>query len=419
VVQIRTVGFGAAQGQEIGFVASQRGAASGVIIDSDGFIVTNAHVVKGARHIDVWFNESNLKPGGEVGDRLRQRSVPARIVGTDLEMDLALLKVDVSGLNPLRFTDSDKLRQGQIVMAIGSPMTLENSVTMGVVSSTERQLRPEDPNVYIQTDTPINPGNSGGPLVDVEGGLVGINTLILSQSGGSEGIGFAIPANTVKRISSELRKNGHVHHGVIGVLSLTVTPGLAAGLQLPQDWGVMLEDVEPDGPADKAGLQPGDFVDSVDGRPVKDNHQFLLAIDRHAIDDSMQIGVLRGGKRISTSVKISERDDDPNRFLELVTEKANLIGRLGILAVDINEQILKMLSGLRMPAGVVVAAGVLGLPGAEDGLVVGDLIISLNGKPVANIEALRTELEKMPTGTPAVFQVQRDNQLRLILLDLP
>jgi serine protease Do len=298
-------------------------------------------------------------------------------------------------------------------------MTLENSVTMGVVSSTERQLRPEDPNVYIQTDTPINPGNSGGPLVDVEGGLVGINTLILSQSGGSEGIGFAIPANTVKRISSELRKNGHVHHGVIGVLSLTVTPGLAAGLQLPQDWGVMLEDVELDGPADKAGLQPGDFVDSVDGRPVKDNHQFLLAIDRHAIDDSMQIGVLRGGKRISTSVKISERDDDPNRFLELVTEKANLIGRLGILAVDINEQILKMLSGLRMPAGVVVAAGVLGLPGAEDGLVVGDLIISLNGKPVANIEALRTELEKMPTGTPAVFQVQRDNQLRLILLDLP
>ncbi len=419
VVQIRTIGFGAAEGSEVGLVASQHGTGSGVILDSDGYIVTNAHVVKGAKHIDVWLSEANLRQSEGATDMPKQRAFEARLVGIDPETDLAVVKIDRPGLAPLRFSDSDALRQGQIVLAVGNPMALENSVTMGVISSPDRQLRPEDAAVYIQTDAPINPGNSGGPLVDIRGDLVGINTFILSESGGSEGIGFAIPSDTVRRIYSDIRKEGHVHHGAISVRSLTVTPPLAAGLQLPRDWGVILEDVEPGGPGEKAGLKPGDFVIDVDGGIIKDKHQFLIAIDRHAIGEVVTVNVLRGAQKVAAAVTVLEKDDDPNRFVDLVTEKANLIARLGILAIDLNEQLLKMVSELRKPATVIVAARVAGLPNSEEGLAVGDLIISVNGKAIANMEALRALLSKLPPGSPAVIQIQRESELKYVVLDLP
>jgi serine protease Do len=376
-------------------------------------------VVKGARYIEVWLNETNPRPEGSAAGPVDKRSATATLIGVDPETDLAVIKIDRPGLMPLSLADSDVLRQGQIVLAFGNPLALENSVSMGVISSVERQLKPEDPAVYVQTDAPINPGNSGGPLVDAQGRLIGINTFILSQSGGSEGIGFAIPANVVNRIYAELCKNGHTHHGRIGILALTVTPSLAAGLQLPRDWGVILEDVEPGGPADKAGLKPGDLVTIVDGATIRDVHHFLGAVDRHAIGESMKVNVLRGTDKVEAAVTVEERPDDPNRFLELVTEKANLIGRLGILAIDLNEQMLKMVTDLRKPAGVVVAARVAGAPSSEEGLVPGDLIISLNSKPVPNIETLRTFLGNMQSGSPVVLQIQREDQLRFIVLNLP
>jgi serine protease Do len=337
----------------------------------------------------------------------------------DPEADLAVIKIDRTGLVPLALADSDALRQGQIALAFGNPMALENSVSLGVISSVERQLKPEDTAVYIQTDAPINPGNSGGPLVDGQGRLVGINTFILSQSGGSEGIGFAIPANAVNRIYAELRKAGHTHHGRIGILALSVTPSLAAGLQLPRDWGVILEDVEPGGPADRAGLKPGDMVTSADGAAVRTLQQFLRTIDRHAIGEAVKVTVQRGSDKVEAAVTVEERPDDPSRFLELVTENANLIPRLGILAIDINDQVVKMIAELRKPAGVVVAARVAGLPGSEEGLAPGDLIISCNGKAVANVETLRTFLGDMQSGSPVVLQIQREDQLRFIVLELP
>ena len=417
VVQIRTIGYGAAEGQEVGWVAAQKGTGSGVILDGNGFIVTNAHVIRGARSIEVWLNETNLQPEKSTG-LATKRSAVANLVGMDVEADLAVIRIDRTGLVSLSLADSDALRQGQIVMALGNPMALENSVTMGVISSVERQLKPEDPAVYIQTDAPINPGNSGGPLIDAQGRLVGINTFIFSQSGGSEGIGFAIPANVVKRVYDELRKTGHTHHGSIGILALTITPTLAAGLQLPRDWGVILEDVEPGSSADRAGLRPGDLVAVVDGHPIRDVHQFLVAISLHTIGEMLQVSVLRGADRFETAVKVEERASDPNRFLELVTEKANLIDRLGILALDLNEQALKMVPDLRKPAGVVVAACVTGLPGSELGLLPGDLIISLNGQAVPSVEALRAFVGKMQAGDPIVLQVQREDQLRFIVLEL-
>jgi serine protease Do len=418
VVQVRTIGYGAVEGETAGMVASQRGTGSGVILDGDGFIITNAHVVKGAKYIEVWLNET-VQPGGSSIEPLQKRSAAAQLIGMDQDTDLAVIKIDRTGLLPLSLADSDSVRQGQIVMAFGNPMALENSVSMGVISSAERQLKPDDPGVYIQTDAPINPGNSGGPLVDAQGRLAGINTFIFSQSGGSEGIGFAIPANVIKRVYAELRKEGHIHHGHIGLNALAVTPSMAAGLQLPRDWGVILEDVEPGGPSDQAGLRPSDFVTAVDGITLRDLHQLLVAIDRHAIGDVMQVNVLRGSDKVEAKVTVRERADDPNRFMDMVRKNSNLVPRLGILAIDINEPVLKMIPELRKPAGVLVAARVAGLPEMDEGLEPGDLIISFNGKGVANVDALRESIGNLQPGGPLVLQIQRDDQLKLIVLDLP
>jgi serine protease Do len=419
VVQIRTVGYGTIEGQDAGYVASQRGTGSGAILDSDGFIITNAHVVEGAKYIDVWLNETNLQQAGSSAMLTQKRSAAAHLIGMDLDIDLAVIKIDRTGLLPLSLADSDSLCQGQIVLAFGNPMALENSVTMGVVSSAQRQLNPEDPAIYIQTDAPINPGNSGGPLVDSQGRLVGINTFILSQSGGSEGIGFAIPSNVVKWVYEELRREGHITHGHIGIRAMAVSPSLAAGFGLPRDWGVILEDVEPQGPSDQAGLRPGDLVTGVDGETIRDLHQVLIAIDRHSIGDVMQVNVLRGSDKVEARVTVQERPEDPNRFMDTVREHSKLVLPLGILATDITEPLLKTIPELREPAGALVAALVAGLPESEAGLAPGDLIISLNGKSVPNVEALREFLGNLQTGSPVVLQIQRQNELRFIVLDLP
>jgi serine protease Do len=418
VVQIRTVGYGSVEGQAAGLVASQQGTGSGVILDRDGFIVTNAHVVKGAKRIEVWLSDT-LQPDSNSNELSQKRSASARLIGTDQDTDLAVIKIERTGLLPLSLANSDLLRQGQIVMAVGNPMALENSVSMGVISSAERQLSSSDPAVYIQTDAPINPGNSGGPLVDAQGRLAGINTFIFSQSGGSEGIGFAIPSNVVQRVYSELRKAGHIHHGRIGIRCLAITPSLAAGLQLPRDWGVIIEDVVPEGPSDQAGLRPGDLVASVDGGTIRNLRQLLIAIDRHAVGDIMHISLLRGSDKVEAKVTVLERADDPNRFIEMVRENSNLVPRLGILAIDVNESVLKIIPELRGPAGALVAARVADLPESEEGFEPGDLILSLNGKGVANVKELIGLLGDMQTGSPAVFQIQREDQLRFIALDLP
>ena len=234
----------------------EHSSGSGVIVSEDGYVVTNAHVVQNARRIQLLMTstldqtaprKSILKPSG--------RLIPARIVGIDLETDLAVLQMEEEKLPFLQFSDSDELRQGQIVLAFDSPLGLENSVSLGVVSSVARQLQAEDPMIYIQTDAPINPGNSGGPLVDIAGRIIGINTLIFSQSGGNEGIGFAAPSNIVKHVYEEIREVGRVRRGHLGIKVQTITPILSAGLNLTRSWGVVVADVPPGGPASLGGLK--------------------------------------------------------------------------------------------------------------------------------------------------------------------
>src|SRR5208337_1453562 len=323
VVQVLTSGYALSsenQKTDTAYLAPQRGIGAGVILSADGLIVTNAHVVQGARKIRVRLQGLEKSPAA-LSEPLGP--IEARLVGLDRQTDLAVLKIDMTGLPALQFANSNELRQGQIVFAFGSPLGLENSVTMGVVSSTARQIDPDNPAIYIQTDAPINPGNSGGPLVDVDGRVVGINTFILSQSGGNEGLGFAIPSDVVRNIYDQIRTEGHVHRGAIGVYLRTISPELAAGLHLPANHGVLLEDVNPGSPADKAGLKIGDIVTSVGGKPVDNVRQFALDLYAYKIGQKVEIGVLRDGKETTFSVPVIERPDDPTRFADLVSGPDN------------------------------------------------------------------------------------------------
>src|SRR5664279_1214777 len=241
VVQIVATGYGFSSGKEPSNTAlfePQEAIGAGVILSSDGYIVTNAHVVQGAKKIRVRL--PGLEEPGPDGSK-QHGPVTAKVVGIDRQSDLAVLKIDATNLPALQLVDSSELKQGQVVFAFGSPLGLENSVTMGVVSATARQIDPDNPSIYIQTDAPINPGNSGGPLVDVDGHVIGINTFILSQSGGNEGLGFAIPSDVVRTVFDQIRAGGHVHRGQIGVYLRTITPELMEGLHLPVAQGVLLE----------------------------------------------------------------------------------------------------------------------------------------------------------------------------------
>src|SRR3989337_271837 len=228
VVQIFVTGYASPDDEDrvtTGEPQLERSSGSGVIVDAEGFIVTNAHVVENATRIEVElpFDATGGAPGRSILKR-RGRVVAARVLAIDQETDIAVVKVEARELPALPFGDSDALRSGQLVLAFGSPLGLDSSVTMGVVSAVARQLTPEDPMIYIQTDATINPGNSGGALVDTEGRLVGINTLIYSQSGGNEGIGFAAPSNIVRNVFGQIRKHGRVRRGEIGVNTQTITP---------------------------------------------------------------------------------------------------------------------------------------------------------------------------------------------------
>src|SRR5580658_3955191 len=421
VVQIFATGYALSEASESGAAAAmltrQRATGSGVILSSDGYILTNGHVVSNARRVRVRLateepvaGHSKLVPSGKILD--------ARVVGIDHDTDLALLKIDKTGLDPLILGDSDTLRQGPLVMAFGNPLGLENSVSMGIVSSVARQIKPDDFMVYIQTDAPINPGNSGGPLVDADGNVMGINTFILSQSGGSEGLGFAIPSNIIKNVFEQLRDAGHVHRGEIGVFVQTITPPLAAALTLPQDWGVLLSDVTPDGPADKAGLKSGDIVLSLNGKTMENARQLDVNLYRYKLGDKVNMQVLRGDEKLTFPVAVSERDDDPQRFADMVDPVKNIVPQLGILGIAIDKNVTQLLPDLRRSIGVVVAARAGESPYSGDTLTLGDVIYEVNGTPVSSVDALRAALDKLKDTDPLALLVERDGQLMYVTMQI-
>jgi serine protease Do len=303
-------------------------------------------------------------------------------------------------------------------MAFGNPFGLEGSVSTGVVSSTSRQLKTDDPMAYIQTDAPINPGNSGGPLVDAEGRVVGINTMIYTRSGGSEGIGFAVPSNVVRNIYTQIRQDGHVHRGHIGVALQSISPTLAKGLGLTQDWGVVVSDIEPDGPAKTAGVQIGDVVQSLNGKAVESASQLENEIYGLAVKDSVILTLLRDGKTVMVTVPVHEREDDPTRFADMVNPEDNLVTKLGILAIALDEKIADMLPELRHEYGLVVAARTASAPYSGGELETGDVIYEINTAPTLSVKGLREALDKLKPGDAVVLQVERAGRLMYLALEL-
>jgi serine protease Do len=412
VVEIFTTSYKPGSGvvpRSADLLTSERGSGSGVIVDPEGYIVTNAHVVQGAQSLRV---EIPISPEGQSILATSTRTVSGQIVGMDIETDLAIIKVNEQKLPAVAFGDSDELKAGQLVLAFGSPLGLQNSVSLGVVSGVARQLEPDSPMIYVQTDASINPGSSGGPLVDLRGRVVGLNTLIASQSGGNEGVGFSAPSNIVKTVYEQIKKSGRVRRGEIGIRPQTITPVLASGLKLTRDRGVILADVKPDSPAAQAGLLPGDLVLTLDGKPMENGRQLQIGLYRHALGDVVTLEILRNGQVSKVPVAINERKDYLSGLSATIDPHDNLVPRLGILGVDLDQRIADSISVSRVRFGVVVAAMV---PGAidtrEGGLDVGDVISQVNSTQVRALTDLRTALDGLKNGDPVVLQLERRGEL--------
>jgi len=385
---------------------------SGVIVDSEGYIITNRHVIDQAKTVQVLLppnsdndlsDESILRPDGDIFD--------AEVVGMDAETDIAVLHIKGNDHNALPFGNSHNLRSGDIVFAFGSPLGLENSVSMGIVSATARQLRDEDPMIYIQTDATINPGNSGGPLVNRNGEIVGINTLNLSQSGGSEGLGFAAPSHIVESIYSQIKERGTVQRGVIGINPQTVSPSLARALKLPAHHRVILGDVAPGSPADVAGLQPGDIIWKLDGKIMENARQLNVNIYGKEIDSSIELELIRDGGQMTRTVKVAERSDRQTQLLNLVDPEKNFISELGILAIGLTTEIRDMLPPLRKRGGVLVAASNGKSNVMGDPFQPGDVIYSLNGEDIFSYDEFYNLLESIEQDEAIVMHIQRGNKL--------
>jgi serine protease Do len=407
VVQIFTTGLASVSGvvtDQSNLVTTQRASGSGVIVDADGYIVTNAHVVRGASRIRV---EIPIVPQGQSLLARRSRVAPARVIGLDEETDLAVLRVEEKGLPALPFGDSDELKAGQMVLAFGSPLGLQNSVALGIVSSVARQLEPESPMVYIQTDASINSGNSGGPLVDARGRLVGVNTLIIAGAPSTAGPAFAAPSNIVRAVFDQIKRTGRVRRGDIGVRAQTVTPVLAAGLGLRREQGAVLADVAPGSPADRAGLSIGDLVLSLDGKSIENGRQLHVNLYRREVGDIVQLEVLRGGQMTSVNVSVAERADSLSAAALLTDPRENLVPRLGILAATLDPKIAAGLP-LRSRSGVVVASATAGaLESESGGLRPGDVIHAMNGEWISDLPALRKAIDSLKPGSPVVLQIER------------
>jgi serine protease Do len=397
-------------------VTEENSVGSGVIIDPSGYIITNAHVVKGAWRVRVILT----KPAGHSDVPLRitieESVLQATIVGGSDYFDLALLKVDASNLPNLSFADFREVGQGQIVVAVGSPLGLKNSVTMGIISSVARQVNPNSPLVYVQTDAPINPGNSGGALVDVNGRLVGINTSIFSQSGGSEGVGFALPVAMVKMVYENLRTKGYVGRRTIGVGFQPITPVLAKGLSLGSINGLLVCDVLPGTPGEQSGLKIGDLVVEADSRPISSGPDLDSSIYDHDLNQPLSLAVMRGSTRLTLQVKIVEEEDWTHSTIGPVDPAKNFIQQLGVIGATLTPALADEMGGVRVSSGVVVIGRTSNSSRLD--LSQGDIIHAVNREIVRNVEVLRELVAQFKPGDPVVLLVERQAGLGFISFEM-
>ena len=378
---------------------------SGFLISADGYLLTNHHVVDGADKVRV-----------KLSDR---REFDARVVGSDPQSDVALLKIPASGLPYLRAGESKQLKPGQWVVAIGSPFGLDHSVTAGIVSAVGRNAGPEQRYVpFIQTDVAINRGNSGGPLLNTRGEVVGINSQIFSNSGGYMGVSFAIPMDVALNVSDQLKAHGKVTRGQIGVVVGAVNAETAKGFGLPDTRGALVNDVRDGSPAEKAGLQPGDVIRSVDGSPIEDSSDLPPVIGAMAPGSSVKLGILREGKPIERTVtlaKLDESDGNGSAPSAPAPEKRDAAGpanRLGLIGEELDADDRRTL-GLKPGEGVGVAR-VDGKAVRRAGLAPGDVILRVGTTPVGSVAALDRELGKTRGDQTVMLLVRRGGATQFV-----
>ena len=362
------------------------GQGSGFIIDSDGTILTNYHVVDGAEKISVTLSDG--------------KNYDAKVVGKDQKSDIAVIKIDAGHHLPAaNLGDSDRLEVGEWVMAIGNPFGLDHTVTSGIVSAKGRNIGSGPYDNFIQTDASINPGNSGGPLINLRGEVVGINTAIFSQSGGNIGIGFAIPANSVKELLPQLRDKGKVVRGFIGTSVQKVTPEIADSLGLKQARGALVADVIKGGPAERAGLKHGDVIVEFDRKEIKDSSDLPIQVARVAPGMSVQIKVLRDSKEMTLPLTVGEMKE--NEIIASTQE-----GDLGLTVQPVTPQLAENL-GLERAEGLVITAVKRGSPAEEAGLRSGDVISEINRQPIKNVADYNRELTRSEKAKSVLLLVRR------------
>lgn len=379
-----------------------RSSGSGFVISEDGYILTNHHVVDQAQEIQVLF-----------ADRSEHQ---AKIIGTDRRSDLALLKIDARGLKPLEFADSEKLQVGEWVLAIGSPFGLDYSVTAGIVSAKGRSIpnsQRENYVPFIQTDVAINPGNSGGPLFNLEGQVVGINSQIFSRSGGSIGLSFSIPSSMAQVIVEQLKKTGTVKRGWLGVAIQDINKSLAESLQLDRPQGALINAVEPEGPASRAGIEPGDVIVTFDGQPIVDADDLPHVVGMVAPDTKVKVEVVRKGKTKVLKVVVGALDDD-----RLAMAGSGDAGgdRLGL---RVDELSAEQLRALRVRGGVVVTEVLSDSAASLAGIRAEDVIVQLGYSRIDDVEEYRNVIAELPNKTPILIRFYRQGWAvsRTIIID--
>jgi len=377
-----------------------QGFGSGFIISEDGFIITNAHVVDGASTIRIGLQD--------------QREFDAELIGSDKTTDIAVLKVKATGLPVVTMGNSDNVKVGEWVLAIGSPFGFEYSATQGIVSAVARDLPADTYVPFIQTDVAVNPGNSGGPLFNTEGEVIGVNSQIYSRSGGYQGLSFAIPINVAKNIADQLRMKGYASRGWLGVVIQDVDQALAESFGLTKPTGALIANVTADSPAKKSGLKSGDIIVEFNGKKVTRSGKLPPMVGGVAVGKSVEVIVLRDGSEKVINVTIEELETD--RRTEKVSSRKTDDSNFGVVVGQLSEENREALG---ISNGVVISEVAPGSPAGEAGLVAGDVIVSLNREDVTGVEDFVAQVKKLPRDKSFPVLVQRGSASLFRAIKIP
>ena len=381
---------------------------SGVIVSKEGHIVTNNHVLNGTDDITVQLSDG--------------RQAKARIIGTDAQIDLAVLKVDLDNVTPLQFGDSDQVRVGQIVMAIGNPFGLDESVTQGIISAKDRRAMNDSEVEFFQTDTAINPGNSGGPLVNIRGEVIGINTAIYSESGGNQGIGFAIPSNVVRAAMKSIISKGRVIRGYLGVAIQVVTPDIAEQFKLTSARGALVTDVTPGSPAERAGIIRGDVIRTVNGYEVKDTLALINRIAEADVGSNLTIELVRDGANKTVVAKVTEQPADFKTAMNRSQDEDQNSTEPGQNSIFSGVQVENLNPQLRARANVppnvngVIITRIDPNANAAQQLRTGDVIEQINRQPISNVDDFQNVVGQLDPNHPVIVGLARNRQRSFVLI---